>query len=71
MWLVKNPQDYDILFSLNLFGDIFSDLAAQLVEYLSFVTGGNIEDIYVVLEPINGVTLSYVVQVIKEKNKNL
>jgi len=31
MWLVKNPQDYDVLVSSNMFGDIISDLAAQLV----------------------------------------
>ncbi len=31
MWLIKNPFDYDVLVAENLFGDIISDLAAQLV----------------------------------------
>jgi len=31
MWLVKNPQNYGVLVSSNMFGDILSDLAAQIV----------------------------------------
>ena len=39
MWLVKNPHDYDVLVAENLFGDIISDLAAQLVGGLGFACG--------------------------------
>ena len=31
MWLLKNPLDYDVLVAPNLFGDIVSDLCAQMV----------------------------------------
>ncbi len=54
MWLVKNPQDYDILVSSNMFGDIISDLAAQLVGGLGFASSGNIGDNYAVFEPTHG-----------------
>jgi isocitrate/isopropylmalate dehydrogenase len=54
MWLVKNPQDYDVLVSSNMFGDIISDLAAQLVGGLGFASSGNIGDSYAVFEPTHG-----------------
>ena len=59
MWLVKNPQDYDVLVSSNLFGDIISDLAAQLVGGLGFASSGNIGDHYAVFEPTHGSAPKY------------
>jgi len=59
MWLVKNPQDYDILVSSNMFGDIISDLAAQLVGGLGFASSGNIGDTYAVFEPTHGSAPKY------------
>jgi 3-isopropylmalate dehydrogenase len=59
MWLVKNPQDYDILVAENLFGDIISDLAAQLVGGLGFACSGNIGDNYAVFEPTHGSAPKY------------
>jgi isocitrate/isopropylmalate dehydrogenase len=59
MWLVKNPQDYDILVSSNMFGDIISDLAAQLVGGLGFASSGNIGDSYAVFEPTHGSAPKY------------
>jgi len=59
MWLVKNPQDYDILVSSNMFGDIISDLAAQLVGGLGFASSGNIGDNYAVFEPTHGSAPKY------------
>jgi len=59
MWLVKNPQDYDILVSSNMFGDIISDLAAQLVGGLGFASSGNIGDKYAVFEPTHGSAPKY------------
>jgi isocitrate/isopropylmalate dehydrogenase len=59
MWLVKNPQDYDVLVSSNLFGDIISDLAAQLVGGLGFASSGNIGDNYAVFEPTHGSAPKY------------
>ena len=54
MWLVKNPQDYDVLVASNMFGDIISDLAAQLVGGLGFAASGNIGDNFAVFEPTHG-----------------
>ncbi len=59
MWLVKNPQDYDILVAENLFGDIISDLSAQLVGGLGFACSGNIGDEYAVFEPTHGSAPKY------------
>ncbi len=59
MWLVKNPQDYDVLVAENLFGDIISDLSAQLVGGLGFACSGNIGDRYAVFEPTHGSAPKY------------
>ena len=59
MWLVKNPQDYDILVSSNMFGDIISDLAAQLIGGLGFAASGNIGDNYALFEPTHGSAPKY------------
>jgi 3-isopropylmalate dehydrogenase len=59
MWLVKNPQDYDVLVSSNMFGDIISDLAAQLVGGLGFAASANIGDNYAVFEPTHGSVPKY------------
>jgi 3-isopropylmalate dehydrogenase len=59
MWLIKNPRDYDVLVAENLFGDIISDLAAQLVGGLGFACAGNIGDKYAVFEPTHGSAPKY------------
>jgi 3-isopropylmalate dehydrogenase len=59
MWLVKNPQDYGVLVSSNMFGDILSDLAAQLVGGLGFASAGNIGENYGVFEPTHGSAPKY------------
>ncbi len=59
MWLVKNPHDYDVLVAENLFGDIISDLSAQLVGGLGFASAGNIGDKYAVFEPTHGSAPKY------------
>ena len=59
MWLVKNPQDYGVLVAENLFGDIISDLSAQLVGGLGFASSGNIGDNYAVFEPTHGSAPKY------------
>jgi 3-isopropylmalate dehydrogenase len=59
MWLVKNPQDYGVLVSSNMFGDIISDLAAQLVGGLGFAASGNIGDSFAVFEPTHGSAPKY------------
>jgi len=59
MWLVKNPQDYGVLVAENLFGDIISDLSAQLVGGLGFACSGNIGADYAVFEPTHGSAPKY------------
>ena len=59
MWLLKNPHDYGILVAENMFGDILSDLAAQLVGGLGFASSGNIGDAYAVFEPTHGSAPKY------------
>jgi isocitrate/isopropylmalate dehydrogenase len=59
MWLLKNPHDYGIMVAENMFGDILSDLAAQLVGGLGFASSGNIGDDYAVFEPTHGSAPKY------------
>ncbi len=59
MWLVKNPQIYDVLVASNMFGDIISDLSAQLVGGLGFAASGNIGDDFAVFEPTHGSAPKY------------
>jgi len=59
MWLVKNPEDYGVLVASNMFGDIISDLCAQLVGGLGFASSGNIGDEYAVFEPTHGSAPKY------------
>ncbi|MFQ5603385.1 MAG: isocitrate/isopropylmalate dehydrogenase family protein [bacterium] len=59
MWLIKNPQDYGVLVASNMFGDIISDLCAQLIGGLGFASSGNIGDKYAVFEPTHGSAPKY------------
>lgn len=59
MWLLKNPQDYGVMVTSNLFGDVVSDLAAQLVGGLGFASSGNIGDEFAVFEPTHGSAPKY------------
>ncbi|MEZ5063962.1 MAG: isocitrate/isopropylmalate dehydrogenase family protein [bacterium] len=59
MWLIKNPQNYGVLVCSNLFGDVMSDLCAQLVGGLGFAASGNIGDDYAVFEPTHGSAPKY------------
>ncbi len=59
MWLLKNPDDYGVIVTSNMFGDIVSDLAAQLVGGLGFAASGNIGDNFAVFEPTHGSAPKY------------
>jgi isocitrate/isopropylmalate dehydrogenase len=59
MWLLKNPFDYDVLVAENMFGDILSDLAAQMIGGLGLASAGNIGDNYAVFEPTHGSAPKY------------
>jgi 3-isopropylmalate dehydrogenase len=59
MWLLKNPKNYDVMVATNMFGDIISDLAAQLVGGLGFGCSGNIGQKLAVFEPSHGSAPKY------------
>jgi len=59
MWLLKNPQNYGVLVATNLFGDIISDLCAQLVGGLGFACSANIGAKLSVFEPTHGSAPKY------------
>jgi 3-isopropylmalate dehydrogenase len=59
MWLLKNPLSYDVLVAPNLYGDIISDLAAQMVGGLGFGCSGNIGKKLAVFEPSHGSAPKY------------
>jgi 3-isopropylmalate dehydrogenase len=59
MWLLKNPTDYGVLVTSNMFGDIVSDLSAQLVGGLGFASSGNIGDEFAIFEPTHGSAPKY------------
>ncbi len=62
MWLVRNPEKYDVIVAENLFGDILSDIASQLVGGLGFAHSANIASNYAVFEPVHGSAPKYVGQ---------
>lgn len=59
MWLIKNPQQYGVMAMSNLFGDVISDLCAQLVGGLGFAASGNIGAKFAVFEPTHGSAPKY------------
>jgi 3-isopropylmalate dehydrogenase len=59
MWLLKNPFNYDVLAAPNLYGDIISDLCAQMVGGLGFGASGNIGANLAVFEPTHGSAPKY------------
>jgi 3-isopropylmalate dehydrogenase len=59
MWLLKNPMNYDVIVTTNLFGDILSDLCSQLVGGMGFGYSGNIGEKYAVFEPTHGSAPKY------------
>lgn len=58
-WLLKKPFNYDVLVAPNLYGDIISDLCAQMVGGLGFGSSGNIGEDYAVFEPTHGSAPKY------------
>jgi len=59
MWLTKNPENYGVIVSENMFGDIISDGFAGLVGGLGFACSANIGDDVAVFEPTHGSAPKY------------
>ncbi len=54
MRLIKSPQEFDVIVTTNMFGDILSDEAAQLIGGLGMAPGANIGDNFALFEPVHG-----------------
>ncbi len=60
MWMVKNPEWFDVLVTGNLFGDIITDLGAMTQGGMGIAAGGNINpDGVSMFEPIGGSAPKY------------
>ena len=59
MSLLRKPEEYQVIVAPNMYGDIVSDLAAQLVGGLGFGCSGNIGRHYAVFEPSHGSASRY------------
>jgi len=60
MWMVKNPEWFDVIVTDNMFGDIITDLGAMLQGGMGVAAGGNINPEGVsMFEPIGGSAPKY------------
>jgi 3-isopropylmalate dehydrogenase len=60
MWMVKNPEWFDVIVTDNLFGDIITDLGAMIQGGMGVACGGNINPHGVsMFEPIGGSAPKY------------
>jgi 3-isopropylmalate dehydrogenase len=60
MWMVKNPESFDVIVTSNLFGDIITDLGAMVQGGMGVAASGNIHPGQVSLfEPIHGSAPKY------------
>jgi 3-isopropylmalate dehydrogenase len=54
MNLIRQPETFDVIVTTNLFGDILSDEAAQVVGGLGMAPAANIGDDFALFEPVHG-----------------
>ena len=54
MNLIRDPLSFDVIVTTNLYGDILSDEAAQLVGGLGMVPSANIGEKFAIFEPVHG-----------------
>jgi 3-isopropylmalate dehydrogenase len=60
MWMVKNPEWFDVIVTDNMFGDIITDLGAMIQGGMGIAAGGNINPQGVsMFEPIGGSAPKY------------
>ncbi len=60
MWMVKNPEWFDVIVTDNMFGDIITDLGAMIQGGMGVAAGGNINpDTVSMFEPIGGSAPKY------------
>ena len=54
MNLIRQPQEFDVVVTTNLFGDILSDESSQVVGGLGMAPAANIGDGFGLFEPVHG-----------------
>jgi 3-isopropylmalate dehydrogenase len=54
MNLIRIPQEFDVIVTTNMFGDILSDEAAQVVGGLGLAASANIGQDFAIFEPVHG-----------------
>jgi len=60
MWMIKNPEWFDVIVTDNIFGDIITDLGAMIQGGMGIAAGGNIHPGKVsMFEPIGGSAPKY------------
>jgi 3-isopropylmalate dehydrogenase len=60
MWMIKNPEWFDVIVTDNMFGDIITDLGAMIQGGMGIAAGGNINPKGTgIFEPIGGSTPKY------------
>lgn len=60
MWMIKNPEQFDVIVTSNMFGDIITDIGAMIQGGLGIAAGGNINPQGLAMfEPIGGSAPKY------------
>jgi 3-isopropylmalate dehydrogenase len=60
MWMIKNPEQFDVIVTNNMFGDIITDIGAIIQGGLGIAAGGNINpEGTSMFEPIGGSAPKY------------
>jgi len=60
MWMIKNPEWFDVIVTDNMFGDIITDLGAMIQGGMGIAAGGNINpEGTSMFEPIGGSAPKY------------
>ena len=54
MQIVRNPRQFDLLLTSNLFGDILSDIAGMITGSLGMLPSASIGSKYALYEPVHG-----------------
>jgi 3-isopropylmalate dehydrogenase len=54
MRIVQRPEEFDVIVTTNLFGDILSDLAAGVIGGLGLCPSANLGDEHALFEPVHG-----------------
>ncbi|RAH15480.1 MAG: isocitrate/isopropylmalate dehydrogenase family protein [Methanobacteriota archaeon] len=59
MWLIRNPEEFDVVVTSNMFGDIATDLGSVLQGGMGMAASGNIGDSNALFEPVHGSSPKY------------